>query len=115
MNSMTKQIEEMANVTKKRCKIDNRCGSCHWSTCNECLSEALYNAGYRKESDVAMEIAHELEKFAFAEIAEERMCYDRAKEKGEPTRYFEGRIHAYELFLLKIGELYESEGADDDT
>ncbi len=45
------QIEEMAKATMKHCKIDNQCGSCHWSTCNECLADVLYNAGYRKQSE----------------------------------------------------------------
>lgn len=49
--SRDKQIEEMAKATMKYCKTDNRCGSCHWSTCNECMSEVLYNAGYRKQID----------------------------------------------------------------
>ena len=44
-------IDEMAKATIKHCKIDNQCGSCHWSTCNECMSEFLYNAGYRKQKD----------------------------------------------------------------
>lgn len=48
--SEEKQIEEMAKATMKHCQIDNQCGSCHWTTCNECLSEVLYNAGYRKQS-----------------------------------------------------------------
>lgn len=43
------QIDEMAKATIKHCKIDNQCGSCHWSTCNECLSEVLCNAGYQKQ------------------------------------------------------------------
>lgn len=47
--SRENQIEEMAKATMKHCKIDNQCGSCHWSTCNECLSEVLYNAGYQKQ------------------------------------------------------------------
>jgi hypothetical protein len=55
-----KHIEEMAKETMKHCKIDNQCGSCHWSTCNECLSEALYNAGYRKADEVVEEIFEEL-------------------------------------------------------
>ena len=41
-------IEEMAKETMKHCEIDNQCGSCEYATCNECLAEALYNAGYRK-------------------------------------------------------------------
>ena len=48
---MKEQIKEMAKVTMKHCKIDNQCGSCEYETCNECLAEALYNAGYRKQVD----------------------------------------------------------------
>lgn len=48
---MNEQIEEMAKVTMEHCEIDNQCGSCHWSTCNECLAECLYNAGYRKRKE----------------------------------------------------------------
>ena len=44
-------IAEMARVMMKHCEIENQCGSCHWSTCNECFAEALYNAGYRKQKD----------------------------------------------------------------
>lgn len=51
-----KQIEEMAKITKEHCELDNQCGSCHWSTCNECLSEVLYNAGYRKQSENTVEL-----------------------------------------------------------
>ena len=58
---MNKQIEEMAKAIMKHCKIDNQCGSCHWSTCNECLADVLYNAGYRKASEVAREIFEEIE------------------------------------------------------
>lgn len=54
-----KQIEEMAELTEQHCRIDNMCGSCSWETCNECLSEVLYNAGYRKASDVAREVITE--------------------------------------------------------
>lgn len=59
--SKDKQIEEMAKATMKHCKIDNQCGTCYWSTCNECLSEVLYNAGYRNASEVAREIFEEIE------------------------------------------------------
>lgn len=61
VKSESDQIEEMAKATMKHCKIDNQCGSCHWSTCNECLAEILYNAGYRKQSDVARVIFEDLE------------------------------------------------------
>lgn len=61
--SREKQIEEMAKATMKHCKIDNQCGSCHWTTCNECLSEVLYNAGYRKQSEVIDEFAKRLKNY----------------------------------------------------
>ena len=48
-------IEEMAKATMKHCEIDNQCGSCHWSTCNECLSVVLYNAGYRKQEWISVD------------------------------------------------------------
>ena len=94
---MTKQIEEMANVTKKRCKIDNRCGSCHWSTCNECLAEALYNAGYRKSTDVAREIFEEIDK----EYGENCGAY-----RIDDLTY--GQLWD---FLAELKKKYESEGA----
>ena len=39
----------------EHCEIDNQCGSCHWSTCDECLAEVLYNAGYRKQEWISVE------------------------------------------------------------
>ena len=48
-------IAEMARVMMKHCEIDNQCGSCHWSTCNECLAEVLYNADYRKQEWISVE------------------------------------------------------------
>lgn len=53
--SRDKQIEEMAEITKVHCELENQCGSCHWSTCNECLAEVLYNAGYRKQEWISVE------------------------------------------------------------
>lgn len=52
--SREKQIEEMAKITKAHCELDNQCGSCHWETCNECLAEALHNAGYRKQGWISV-------------------------------------------------------------
>ena len=61
-----KQIEEMAKATMNHCKMDNQCGSCHWSTCNECLAEVLYDNGYRKSAEVASEIFEEADKIFMA-------------------------------------------------
>ena len=55
------KTQEMANVTRLWCEIDNTCGSCHWETCNECLAECLYKAGYRKASDVVEKIFAEID------------------------------------------------------
>ena len=43
--SREKQIEEMAKVIEQRCNRD-----CIPS-CDECIAETLYNAGYRKQSE----------------------------------------------------------------
>lgn len=61
--SRDKQIEEMA---LDLCLID-RCihlprAECNNTTCAHCEAIALYNAGYRKASDVAREILAELKK-----------------------------------------------------
>lgn len=43
--SEEKQIEEMAKVIEQRCNRD-----CIPS-CDECIAQTLYNAGYRKQSE----------------------------------------------------------------
>ena len=49
--SKEKQIEEMAKVMCDRCKVIFDCTSTEM--CSECTAdaEALYNAGYRKQSE----------------------------------------------------------------
>lgn len=74
---MNKQIEEMARVLNECCNeydtlgnhIRNKCSYCEcWSDDNHCCcsyntkeATALYNAGYRKASEVAEEIFAEIE------------------------------------------------------
>jgi hypothetical protein len=69
---MNKQIEEMAKILNETCNvydeqgnhIRNKCGECEcWSDDNHCCcsynskeAEALYNAGYRKSTNVARNI-----------------------------------------------------------
>ena len=59
-----KQIEEMAKLCTDKCR------DCHNNECIEttksqhCIAETLYNAGYRKASEVAEEIFAEIEKIA---------------------------------------------------
>ena len=109
MSNEEKQIEEMANITRVWCEIDNSCGSCHWETCNECLAECLYKAGYRKASDVVDEVI----KIVSEKAEEESEYFDRMRVKGKDGRYFEGGKHTCEMLLLEFAELkerYESEG-----
>ena len=56
MKEIEKQaIEEMAKV------IENRCDRDCIPSCDECIAQTLYNAGYRKQSEVAREIFEEIE------------------------------------------------------
>lgn len=52
--SKEKQIEEMANIIGKHTTFDTM-----WEECTE-SAEALYNAGYRKQSEVIDEIVSRL-------------------------------------------------------
>lgn len=104
-----KQIEEMARITCSlhRGYLDNTCGgnsecdfNCHHY--NRC--EALYNAGYRKQSEVAAEI--------FAEIDEMfRKDLQRYNDAIEPTdgeeikRIFNSHIISAETYRGTIAEL----------
>lgn len=86
-----KQIEEMAKVTMKHCKIDNQCGSCNWSTCNECLADVLYNAGYRKAPEVVREIFEKVDEITYrylndADYSGGDMIYDLAELTEENER-----------------------------
>lgn len=56
---MEKQIEEMSKV------IEQAFDKCYYMGCDpieDVTAETLYNAGYRKASDVAREIFEEIEK-----------------------------------------------------
>jgi hypothetical protein len=75
-----KQIDEIAKIL---CGMKNGCDGCMWdkSICYERNdAEEIYNAGYRKASDVAREIFEELKKAGITEqrypvIAEVRKKY----------------------------------------
>ena len=110
---MNKQIEEMAKATMFHCRIDNQCGSCHWSTCNECLSEAIYNAGYRKSTDVAREI-DDIRRYI---ILNENIAKKCKEENGEQNEeYWKGKLAAFLQIRgyidTELKKKYESEGAD---
>lgn len=44
-----KQIEGMAEILRKVCE-PSLLDECDSKNCNECMAEAIYNAGYRKQS-----------------------------------------------------------------
>ena len=58
-----KQIEEMANDLAQHCPdlVENCCGA---SSCVSCITRFLYNAGYRKAS----ELLEEIERVAMSKI-----------------------------------------------
>ena len=119
MSNEEKQIEEMANITRVWCEIDNSCGSCHWETCNECLAECLYKAGYRKASDVVEEIFAEIEELLNLQTKIACETRDKHKETFEPNLSFlamlDGRIYSLRVVEEHIADLkrkYESEGKE---
>ena len=61
MTDKNREIEEMAKIL---CGMKNGCDGCMWDKvhCNERnYAEEIYNAGYRKATDVAAEIFEEIE------------------------------------------------------
>lgn len=96
-----KQIEEMAKVMNECCNrydengnhIGNKCYECEeWSDDNHCCcsyntkeATALYNAGYRKASDVAREMFEELEQ----EIKNHGISYAQRKIAELKKKYTE--------------------------
>ena len=75
MISMEKQIEEMVVLMCGERKKHKSCKGCKSGNLNanaycriEHYAEALYNAGYRKASDVVKEIFEEIERIAMSKI-----------------------------------------------
>ena len=48
--SKEKQIEEMAETLDEMCDLD-LLADCEEKDCSKCMATALYNAGYRKQSE----------------------------------------------------------------
>ena len=126
--SRDKQIEEMAKVL---CVDYPNCVQCICKSIESigdgCTTkfdcEKLYNAGYRKTSDVAREVFEEIEK-------EIKLALDsnyEAKQEHYDNHYristeFIGMVcgkidalRGMQDFLADLKKKYESEGADDDT
>ena len=102
--SRDKQIEEMAKYCCHPCELMEDDGSCYrgydYKTCLCAESaKALYNAGYRKASDVAREIFEEIR-------AESSYCV--ASQNGVEIYH----TKLYNISAIKLAELkkkYESE------
>ena len=114
---MNREIEEMARVLNECCNvydeqgrhIRNKCGECEcWSDDNHCCcsynskeAEALYNAGYRKSTDVVAEVLEIL-----SELKENYLDDDDVREACA--------ISYAEIKIVALKKKYESEGADDE-
>lgn len=62
---MNKQIEEIANDLNMHCcsLAEQFCGE---MSCNYCITQWLYHAGYRRQNEVASEIISEIEQVIMA-------------------------------------------------
>lgn len=90
--SRDKQIEEMAKAIKF-CK-DTSINECHTKdSCRHCIAEQIYNAGYRKQSEVAMEILENIEKL----ITKECLVF---KDENGIRGYVDASVH-YAIAELK--------------
>ena len=120
MTNEDKQIKEMVRIMNETCNvydeqgnhIRNKCYECEeWSEDNHCCcsyntkeATALYNAGYRKASNVAREILEEVDN-ALHDMAIE---YANA---GHNT-YFAVCEMVHHKVIRPIEKKYESEGGE---
>ena len=106
---MNKQIEEMANIVHDadakiiydmvKAKPNNFVGRA--LPRQVYIAEALYNAGYRKSSDVVAEVLDIL-----SELKENYLADDDVREACA--------ISYAEIKIVELKKKYESEGADDE-
>ena len=97
-----KQIEEMKQIIYENTEFDTM-----WDEI-EASAKALYNAGYRKASEVAREIFEELEQNLnnLIRYYKEKRKYVTEIEYSElEQRYCDIKIRTFEERLLKIAEL----------
>ena len=93
-----KQIEEMANVINEMDEINAHYYDQYMQECEAFanageIAQALYNAGYRKASEVAREIFEEIERYL---RLNEDIVIKCKEENGEQNReYFKGKLAAY--------------------
>lgn len=98
---MNKQIEEMTKHicigAREGCDGCGKIGDCSLRR----TSERLYNAGYRKSTDVVVEVLEIL-----SELKENYLADDDVREACA--------ISYAEIKIVALKKKYESEGADDD-
>ena len=105
-----KQIEEMAKIF---CGMKNGCDGCMWDKvhCYERNdAKALYNAGYRKASEVAREIFEEIERFLYMHF---RFCKEEIG--NDDTEYVKGRLELNTQIQNLIAELKKKYTESEDT
>ena len=114
---MNKQIEEMAFdlCVIDTCKHLSR-EECADTTCAHCEAEALYNAGYRKQEDVAREIFTKLEEDIEAALKSNYRVYEKyLNAQDSPTLLrVGGKIDALRGIYCFIEELKKKYGVQDD-
>ena len=109
---MNREIEEMKTVIN--CAVFSDFKNGH-GVCIKTISEHLYNAGYRKSTDVAREIFEEIVKFIFSEIPNELMpLYKRERDFTDGVIF--GKREAFFEMLnhldRELRKKYESEGEE---
>ena len=107
-NSKEKQIDEMAKVIEQaRIKATDTTNSMNYGF-GGWYAKELYNAGYRKASEVAREIFEEIERFLYMHF---RICKEEIG--NDDTEYVKGRLELNTQMQNLIAELkkkYMEEG-----
>ena len=106
-----KQIEEMAkfvcNACEMGCGFEGECSNFNdYKTCGISVetAKALYDAGYRKASEVAREIFEEIEKIRLKEIHRCETFRERENEVYE-RKYWEGGYNSLRQLSYWLAEL----------
>lgn len=133
--TMEKQIEEMVKIMNECCNrydeqgnhLGNKCYECEeWSDDNHCCcsynvkeAEALYNADYRKASDVAEEIFAEIEEMLNMQAIIVCQTRESASAEDEPMLSYlamlDGRIYSLRVVEERIAELKKKYKGSEDT
>ena len=120
--SRDKQIEEMVVLMCGERKKHKSCKACKSGNPNanaycriEHYAEILYNAGYRKASDVAREIFEEIEQEIAAALKSNYKVLPQVIDSYEIYHTVKGKISALcgiDGFIAELKKKYESEGKE---